>query len=77
MSSTKKKRFVHGPESEQFEKFKGKRVVISGIAGRARSGVLVWVDVYTLGVQFEDHAEPGIVYKGPGLTVELNLNSNR
>jgi hypothetical protein len=79
MSTTKKDRFKHGPESEQFNKFKGQRIKLRmlpmptpyGPTSPEIRGKLIWVDLYTMGVQFEGRDEPAIVYKGPGMIIEL------
>lgn len=73
MSDKKKERFRHGPESEQFNKFKGEFVYVAMLGtpvANKRVGKLVWVDVYTCGIQFDpDDKEPTIVYKGPGVCI--------
>lgn len=71
VSDTKKKRFRQGPESEQYDKFKDRLVRISGLIGKSRVGRLVWVDVYTLGIQFNNRDEVSIIYKGPGVVIEV------
>lgn len=85
MNKKTKIRFKHGPESEQFGKFKGREVIIKvppyledvfdatgarNLVGNL-SGKLVWVDVYTMGVIFSGATEPSIIYKGPGMVVSL------
>ena len=75
VSATKKERFKSGPENETWNQLKGKKVRI-GVTGRSwethTTGVLVWVDVYTIGLRrTEKQKVPTIIYKGPGLMVEL------
>lgn len=76
VSQQKKERFRNGPESEQFNKFKQKHVTVS-FMGNTLSGKLIWVDVYTLGIQVHPNAsEPVIFYKGPGVAVGLTAQSD-
>jgi len=76
VSEKKKERFRHGPESEQYNKFKNKHITISFGENRL-SGKLVWVDVYTVGIQVHpESVEPVIFYKGPGVAVGLTAQSD-
>lgn len=81
MSKEVKLRFEHGPEWEQYSKFKGRKVRIDvppyteGTFENGGScsmvGKLVWVDLYTLGIIFSGGSDISIVYKGPGMIVSL------
>lgn len=70
MSDTKRRRSRHGPEHETWEKLKGESVRVSMVGGTwTISGILVWVDVYTIGVRIGNEKIPTIIYKGPGILV--------
>lgn len=49
------------PESEEFQRFKGKRIRVLEMSGRQVDGRLVWVDVFTFGQEQEGRVE--MVYK--------------
>lgn len=42
-----------GPESEFWDRLKGKRVVVLRVDGTKVRGTLLWVDLYTVGVNVE------------------------
>jgi hypothetical protein len=69
---SKEKRSRMGPESDEYNRLKGKIVRIwpQGEQG-VWIGRLVWVDVYTLGVAFDynDPSNVSIVYKA-GIRIE-------
>ncbi len=82
MSEGKKERFRNGPQREQENKFKGAFVDIlvpgfpsfpvSGTYMGRFTGKLVWVDVYTYGLQTSQHDDdPMIIFKGPGVVISL------
>lgn len=68
------------PESKHYDVFKKKKVCVdfmTGHPGEGITGILEWVDVYTVGVQVEDRHAPTIIYKGPGMTIALADNGSR
>ncbi len=72
MSDAKKERFRSGPENETFNLMKGYEVQVFTLDHPESfiEGVLVWVDVYTLGIrESKNQSVPIIVYKGPGVVV--------
>ncbi len=67
---SRKKRKERGPESARYDELKGNlvRVWPPGAASKEETwiGLLVWVDIYTVGVAFNWNADPNdvsIVYK--------------
>jgi len=81
MSKEGKSRFRQAPEFEQYSKFKGKKVRVkmppytvdnTGQGGGFDVvGILIWIDMYTLGIKFPGSTECSIVYKGPGMIISL------